>query len=761
MKKMLILLVCLLLAMGLFAPAMAAEANLFAQDMMGENTYTYPASMTVMGETLYATVETAGILRFAWWQEGMEAPEVAETTLENGRYLSSGDELQEEQRYAVTYLFNDGQRVMSLNPFNGLVFAMEAVDGKVVFTDVVTLKDTSMLFISVDEEYSYMRNVSSIVMMDGTLYWLSREWNNAGKEESILTAFDLATGEGKIIPAEHVIGITAYKNGLLLAAIHDQENAYDEKTQTIINPSLGILNPQTGALDEGPQFPTYNANHMVYSESLDAVLYFDNGRVMGLKGLVEERQYGYVAANYPEHMLLLGDNIVLGSYEGTVVRPLSANFATDEYLNIYNAWLDEGMKAFNEKYPNVPLYFANEYYDTTEKLNQAMLSGEDALDVLQMGISYSSFLTLKEKGYCADLSGDAELMAMAERLHPVFKEAVMQDGKLMAIPINAYSFGWSYNPEVLEEMELDESIIPTDLIALCELITEWNDGMMDDYPEYSLLEGVTNTREWMFNRMMDSYMVWCTAQDGEISFNTPVFRQMMEALEKMRCDEMDRVYSQDEMGDNYHVGLIGWGYQMVGDFTWLMDGYNSWMQIIPMQLTPDTPFFTDVQVEVCFINPRTARMELAVELLKHRLAGLQEEVTHTFFVDETEPVENEYYWTTVNEYQAAIDMYETQLATADEAEKPFIQDTIDSYREMLEMQETYHYTISPDAMVRYQEEVVPAMILSVPTLYNSEQGSGESELRTLMNRYRDGQINLEQFIREADQKLWMMRMENQ
>ena len=76
-------------------------------------------------------------------------------------------------------------------------------------------------------------------------------------------------------------------------------------------------------------------------------------------------------------------------------------------------------------------------------------------------------------------------------------------------------------------------------------------------------------------------------------------------------------------------------------------------------------------------------------------------------------------------------------------------------------QETYRYTISPESMVRFREEVVPAMVLSVPTLYNSEQGGGESELIQLMNRYRDGQIKLDQFIREADQKLWMMRMENQ
>ena len=763
MKKMLTMLLCLVLAVTMCAPALAADADILAKDMMGENSYAYVSSMAVAGDTLYAVMTSSGAMQLAWWQEGMAEAELVETPLENSQYLLAGTASDDEKtRHAVSYLFADGDRLMSLNPFTGLVFAMEVQEGEVVFTDVVTLKDTQMLFNTMEDNYSYLRNVTDVVAMDGALYWLTRDWDMTGKEEIILTAFDLSTGEGRTIPTEHVIGITPYKEGKLLAVIHDQENAWDEKTGELINPDIAVLDPADGAVEIKGKLPTFNADSIVYSESQDAVLFFDNSRIMGLKGFTEVRQYGYAALSYADHLLLLGDSIVLSSYDGTVVRTLQADFDTDEYLNVYNAWLDEGIKRFTAQYPNEPVYFANEYYDTTEKLNQAMLAGEDSLDVLQMGISYTSFLTLKEKGYCADLSGDAELMAMAERLHPVFRDAVMQDGKLVAIPISAYSFGWSYNPEVLEEMELDESFIPTDFIALCELITEWNDGLMDDYPEYTLLEGVTNTREWLFNRMVDSYMVWCTAQGEDVSFDTPVFRRMMEALENVRCEEMDRVYAQDEMdGDMYRMGLIGWGYQMVGDFTWLMEGYNSWMQIIPMQMTPDTPFFTDVQLEVCFINPRTERMELAVELLKHRLAALDENMTHTFFMDETEPVENEYYQSIMSEYQASVTMLEEQLATAEEAEKPFIQDSIDSYREMMKEQETYRYTISEESMRRFREEVAPAMVLSVPTLFNSEQGAGESELTQLMNRYRDGQIKLDQFIREADQKLWMMRMENQ
>ena len=65
MKKMLTMLMCLLLAVTMCAPALAVDADILSRSMLGEETYASPVSMTVVGETMYVLLETASSLRLA------------------------------------------------------------------------------------------------------------------------------------------------------------------------------------------------------------------------------------------------------------------------------------------------------------------------------------------------------------------------------------------------------------------------------------------------------------------------------------------------------------------------------------------------------------------------------------------------------------------------------------------------------------------------------------------------------------------------
>lgn len=755
MKRICACLLCLTLLLGM-APAIAAPENLFAAE---NNVHRYPDSMTVVGDTLYALLETGEGVRLAWWREGMAQAECAATELTQGRHHDREALTEEDMRYAVSYLFSDGQRLMSMNLATGLVFAMDVQEGEIVFSDVVQVADTEV-FYTADEEYAYPLDASDVFATDGVLYYLATTWDSRGEREVRCCAVSLTDGSMRMIPAEHVLALCPYKDGKLLAVTLDEQQMLDERTGKVRNPDLCVLDPATGSMEKVNSFPYYGVEQVLYSPELDAALYFENSRIMGMAGLTEPRQYGYMPIDWPNGAVLLdGTTLVACNYEQTLVRTLSAAFSADEYVTVYNGWMDAGTQLFAQRYPDVPVYFATEYYETVEQLNQAMVSGEDALDVLQMGTSYSSFFTLMEKGYCADLSGDAELMSMAQRLHPVFRDALMKDGKLYAVPVSAYSFGWAYSPDVLAEIGMTEADMPTDLIALCEMITRWNDGMMDDYPEYCLIEGVTDTRAFMFERMLEDYTHWCEAEGRELSFDTPEFRRLMAALENMRCDEMDRVYAQDEQtGEVYRQGILMYGYTVVGDFSWLMEGYQTWMDIIPMTLTPETEFFTAVSMEVAFINPRSRHTDAALTLLKCRMEAMEAEQVRVFFADATEPVENPWYQENVQAYQQELDALTAQLETADEGEKSYIEDGIESYRLMIQDQEQYRWNITADAVTRYQQEVVPAILVAAPSPFGD---AGGEEMESLTKRYRDGQITLDQFIREADSKLWMMRMENQ
>ncbi|MBR4081001.1 MAG: hypothetical protein IKK21_04380, partial [Clostridia bacterium] len=418
MKRVFAYLLCLTLLMGA-VPATAAPDSLFVAE---DGTYQYPASMTVVGDTLYVLLEGGGDVRLAWWREGMAQAEVSSTELTQGRYHDRETISSEDMRYAVSYLFSDGQRLMSMNLATGLVFAMDVQGDEIVFADVVQVADNDAFYAG-DEEYAYPLEASDVFVMDGVLYYLAITWDNRGEQETRCCAVSLTDGSMRMIPAEHVIALCPYKDGKLLAVTLDERQMVDERTGEVRTPDLCIMDPVSGSMETVSSFPYHGVDQVLYSSALDAALYFENSRIMGLAGLTEPQQYGYMPIDWPDGAVLLdGTTLVVSNYEQTLVRTLSEAFSADEYVMVYNSWMDAGAQLFAQRYPDVPVYFATEYYETVEQLNQAMVSGDDALDVLQMGTSYSSFFTLMEKGYCADLSGDAELMAMAQRLHPVFRD---------------------------------------------------------------------------------------------------------------------------------------------------------------------------------------------------------------------------------------------------------------------------------------------------------------------------------------------------
>ena len=77
----------------------------------------------------------------------------------------------------------------------------------------------------------------------------------------------------------------------------------------------------------------------------------------------------------------------------------------------------------------------------------------------------------------------------------------------------------------------------------------------------------------------------------------------------------------------------------------------------------------------------------------------------------------------------------------------------------LEYVKKNEYMISEGSIRYYQEQIAPAMFVSRPNIFAlSEDAAGE--LSTLIDRYLQGQIKVEQMIREMDGKVMMMQLEN-
>lgn len=755
----------------LFSTALAVDASILPKG--DEDSWISVTARTTVGDTLYLVVEgTDGSGLYHWTEDMPQAEKLADNVYFAG-YFSSMEEVEtvvagrnEEKgtsldpQYTLSLLFSDGERLLGLNGYNGKIFSMKVENGAVVYEDVAVMPDTSLLF-HTEEDYSYLLSTTQYTVAGGKLLYLVEDYSPMGELDYRLLSIDLTSGETKRCTVEFPQRVAGWKDGKALILCWDAMNAYDPDTGEMAKPSIVLYDPAADAAETVGEFPSDSVPYITYSAKLDALVYTENCRITALVDNKTPVQVGYIPLDWSYDTVVVGDTFLDCSGQVTG-RTMSLNYNSDVSLNVYGDYMDQGTIDFTSKYPQVPVYTMNEYYGSLEEISQAMVSGDSTIDVLRMTTAYDSFFRLMEKGYCADLSGNAELMAYAERLHPTLREALMKDGKLYALPVYAYSYdGWYVANGVMEEMGLTIDDIPTNFVELCQFATRWNDEWVEEYPQFTLIEYCEDYKQQIFYYMMNGYLNYCTATGQEVRFTSPEFRAMLEALEAMRADALTRganLENEDEVG--YRQGLFMPNYTVVGSF----DTASEYRTFIPMTLTADTDYVTGVNMEVVFINPKCENMQEAMNLLLCKLQAIEKNSTHqayTLFADRTEPLENEYFERNVESMEEYIAQMEEELAEIPEAEKKDYQMMLDSEKEYLEKYKlTGRWSISEEDIRHYHEDIVPNMYVIKPTFMDGSQDNAAPELNTLMERYLAGQIKLEQFIRDADNKMLMMQMED-
>lgn len=771
MFKRIIALLMLMCLCAACSGALAVDATIL-EEPQDEEAWRSVTARAVVGDTLYLLMNGTEGHELFYWKEDMPRAEKLADNLFYAGYYSSLDEVesvikgdekangQVDPQYALSLMFSDGERLMGLNGYNGKIFTMAVENGKVVYQDVAQMKDTSLMFHK-DEDYQYLLSANQYAVAGGKLLYLAEDYTDEGMQDNCLLVIDLTSGEVTRSKVEFIQRLAEWKDGKAVLLCRDDMNAYDAEKGEMVKPALNLYDPAADTVQAMGEMPEESMPYVAYSAALNALVYVQNCRIMAMIDLGEPQQVGYIPADWTYNLAVVGSTFV-DCPTHVIGRTMSLDYKSDVYLNVYGDYMDQGTLAFTRKYPQVPVYTMNEYYESMEQISQAMVSGDTTLDVLRMNTGYSNFFRLMEKGYCADLSGNKELMAYVERMQPALRDAVMKDGKLYAIPMRAYSFdGWYVANGVMEDMGLTLEDIPTNYVELCQFATRWNDEWVEEYPQYTLIEYTDDYKTALLNYMVEGYLNYCTAKGQQVRFDTPEFRAMLEALEAMRTDELTRganLENEDEVG--YRQGLLMPTYTVVGSF----DASSKYRTFIPMTLTPDTDYVTCVELELAFINPRCANMTEAQNLLLCKLQSLEEDSltnAYTIFTDLKEPVENKYYEKNLKRMEEAVKNLEAQLAEVPEEEKKDYQMMIDEQKAWNEEYKAENrWEISAEAIAHYGEQIVPHMYVKKPTFLSGTQESVSPELRTLMERYQAGQIKLEQFIRDADNKIMMMQMED-
>jgi hypothetical protein len=115
---------------------------------------------------------------------------------------------------------------------------------------------------------------------------------------------------------------------------------------------------------------------------------------------------------------------------------------------------------------------------------------------------------------------------------------------------------------------------------------------------------------------------------------------------------------------------------------------------------------------------------------------------------------------TLAQWEDELEKTKKRLETAKPEEQKDIQMTIDSYQDLLDHKDLYYWQVAAESIAQYRQ-IAPQCYAAVPNLLDYRTKEGTSEIMTLIDRYRQKQMSLDQFISEADQKLRMILLERE
>ena len=408
-----------------------------------------------------------------------------------------------------------------------------------------------------------------------------------------------------------------------------------------------------------------------------------------------------------------------------------------------------------KKYPDVPVIYTDSKQSPVGNGGQdkaAILTGEDAPDLLGLRVDDTDFRSLMDSGLLLDLSGYPELMAYINVLYPLYRDFVSKDGGIYGIPWMANSYnGWFINKKVMKDMGLTAADIPTNLVDMCAFAEKWNTEYAQKYPHYTLLDGTVDYRDRLLKAILELWSDYCEANGQEIDLNDPLLKEALSALDAVNLDKLTAGQNQTnpEISD-YKQALIWTGCKTVGNWETYMEDFSDRI-FIPMTLTADTPYVCPVEtVSIWTVNAATKNADYAAALLAEAIKEQIYTYAYALRSDRREPLVSEYYADTVAAEQKYLEELEARVEES--ANKATILKRIEDQKKYMEtelMQRAYSVTAS--AVKNYVEVILPACFI--------EQVDGfadpvqEAESMGLISRYARRNLTMEEFITRMNEVL--------
>ena len=559
-----------------------------------------------------------------------------------------------------------------------------------------------------------------------------------GEAEDALCCYDLKTGTVERVGAGRVLALCDYRAGDLacLRGLGDGDEMgceiarFDARTKRFV-PLRTFQDREIGALG--------------FSRESQRLLFVEAGVVWQLDGAGGVLPAGRlpVGASGPDWALyaFAGGDCALVTPQGIHVRPLSG---VEDGQNALSVCLKntDAVPGFAQAYPDVDLHVA-QYMDAAA-LAQGLIDGSLDADVLE--IDAALLPALIDKGYAAELSADAALVADSEALYPALREAVTRGDGLFAVPAQMTVRSWLYDPEAWAACVAAPP--PRTVGAYIDLCAGWLARDERASGDFSLrYPGQSLTGQMLldvFNLYVDQY-----DRDGAaFTFDNEVLRDALQRVSSLK----ERYAERD--GDSGTAAFP----ILRTDNTACFGEDRRGALLLPPVFEAERPPVVCADLTVYVVRAGSDRQALALKFLEYAARNRSAANLRMLMPARKEPVERPNF---AKEKAALIDnlavLYEArERAEGDAAAQ--IQATIDLQEHLLDTAEERRWAISAEEIAAYRDIAQYLTVRATP-FSAIQRGSSGSLFYDLLAQYEQGKLGLDALIARMEEKRRMIEWE--
>lgn len=382
---------------------------------------------------------------------------------------------------------------------------------------------------------------------------------------------------------------------------------------------------------------------------------------------------------------------------------------------------------------------------TQEELATAFLLGQVHNDILVLQDYAFDLPNLGRKGYLLDLSVSPALRAYAQGLDAKVQPLLWQNGKLVMIPYRVGLGVCTAHASALEALGLS---VPRDFFALCDLVERYEEDDLQGQSGLDLLPA-EHSRETLIHLGVDLFFHMAHAKGDSISFDDPLFRSMMQ-----RAAQVGTLHNNSE-GEYPILNL----YATLDDFNWLrQEGeYPKAFDFVALSAAPGMAPAVPASFTMLAINSRTQMPQQAIRCLEEMVKTIDPRTHALLMPGTTGPLPNPHYAHDQAEEEQRLKLYEQTAAHAsNESTRAIYRKEAEAVRQRLQNRERdLKYLETADSVEKAR--AIADHLLPQTGLMHSQQLA----LGGVVKQYAQGAIDLEQFIRQANNKLHLVTQERQ